>query len=249
MSGALILRHSAFNKGQGFTEEERTRLHIRGLVAPRVQTLELQVQRAWEQIQNIPLPLDKFVFMQELQNTNETVFYALLLSHLNELVPIVYTPVVGAGCQNYHKIFRRTRGMYLSLSDRGRLNEVVANWPERDVRVIVVTDGERILGLGDLGVNGMGIPVGKLVLYTACAGIHPRHVLPVTLDVGTNNEKLRQDPLYMGLNQPRLRGQEYDDFVKEALTALHNHFHVMFYSPLDKNYISSLTKFSFILLK
>jgi malate dehydrogenase (oxaloacetate-decarboxylating)(NADP+) len=219
-SGVELLHDPSLNKGTAFTAEERDALGLRGLLPPGVQTQENQVQRAMENFRKQPGPLEKYVFMVGLQDRNETLFYRLVLDHLDEMLPIIYTPTVGKACQEYGHIFRRPRGLFVSAEDRGRIASVLRNWPERDVRVIVVTDGERILGLGDLGSNGMGIPVGKLSLYTACAGVHPRSCLPVTLDVGTNRETLLEDPLYLGLRRRRLTGSAYDEIVEEFVEAV-----------------------------
>lgn len=218
-TGTELLHNPALNKGTGFTDAERDQLKLRGLLPPRVLTLEQHVSRAMENLRRKPNDLEKYIFMSSLQSRNETIYYRALLDHLDELMPIVYTPTVGLACEKYGEIFRHSRGIYLTLNDRGRVKEVLQNWPNKDVRVIVVTDGERILGLGDLGANGMGIPVGKLALYTTCAGIHPSWCLPVTLDVGTDNEKLRDDPLYIGTLQRRERGPAYDELVEEFIAA------------------------------
>jgi malate dehydrogenase (oxaloacetate-decarboxylating)(NADP+) len=218
-TGVDLLYNPTLNKGSAFTEEERDALGLRGLLPPHVHTQEEQVQRVMENSRRKPNDLEKYIHLVALQSRNETLFYRVVLDHIEEMMPIVYTPTVGQACQEYGHIFRRPRGMFISAADRGRVAEVLRNWPNSNVRVIVVTDGERILGLGDLGASGMGIPVGKLALYTACAGVHPSFCLPVTLDVGTENERLLNDPLYMGLRQRRLRGEAYDALVDEFLAA------------------------------
>ena len=219
-SGYQLLHDPVLNKGVAFTEQERDALGLRGLLPPRVSSQDEQVCRALENLRAKPSDLERYIFMIALQDRDETLFYRTLLDHLEELMPIIYTPTVGRACQEYGHIFRRPRGIFLSIRDAGRICQVLRNWPYRDVRVIVVTDGERILGLGDLGADGMGIPVGKLALYTACAGIDPSVCLPVTIDIGTNNEKLLKDPLYIGLQQRRIRGAAYDTFIDEFVTAV-----------------------------
>lgn len=217
LRGIDLLHDPELNKGTAFTEEERDALGLRGLLPTRVHRQEEQVQRVLENVRKKPTPLEKYVEMMALEDRNETLFYRVVMDHLEEMMPIIYTPTVGKACQVYGHIFRRPHGLFVSAEDRGRVREVLQNWPHRDVRVIVVTDGERILGLGDLGINGMGIPVGKLSLYTACAGIHPSQCLPVTLDVGTNREQLLKDPLYIGLRRRRLTGPDYDQLVDEFI--------------------------------
>jgi malate dehydrogenase (oxaloacetate-decarboxylating)(NADP+) len=218
-TGVDLLHNPVLNKGTAFTEKERDKLGLRGLLPPYVHTQEEQIMRVLENFHKKPNDLERYIHMIALQDRNETLFYRVVLDHVEEMMPIIYTPTVGQGCQEYGHIFRRPRGMYISAADRGRMTEILHNWPSQDVRIIVVTDGERILGLGDLGAFGMGIPVGKLSLYTACAGVHPAQCLPVTLDVGTDTERLLKDPLYIGIRQRRLRGQEYDDLVDEFMTA------------------------------
>jgi malate dehydrogenase (oxaloacetate-decarboxylating)(NADP+) len=223
-SGAALLRDPVLNKDGAFSEEEREILGLRGLLPARVQTMEEQVQRTLENFRRKPNDIEKYLFMIGIQDRNKTLFYRVVMDHLDEMMPIIYTPTVGQACLEYGHIFRRSRGIFISAKDRGRMPELLRNWPYRDIRIIVVTDGERILGLGDLGADGMGIPVGKLALYTACAGIHHSLSLPVTLDVGTENEALLNDPLYIGLKQRRLRGAAFDDFVEEFIVAVEEVF-------------------------
>ena len=208
------------NKGTAFTEAERREYGLEGLLPPAVTNIELQVARRHAEIANLDDDLQKYLVLSDLQARNETLFYAVLMSDPATYMPLVYTPTVGEACQKFAHIFREARGMYLPISARGRLREILGNWPEKDVRFIVVTDGERILGLGDLGAGGMGIPLGKLALYTACAGVPPQYCLPVVLDVGTNNQALLDDPLYLGLRQNRVRGDEYMAFVDEFVAAV-----------------------------
>ncbi len=223
-TGVALLRDPVLNKDAAFTEEEREILGIRGLLPARVQTMEEQVLRTLENFRGKPNDIEKYVFMISLQERNKTLFYRVVMDYIEEMMGIIYTPTVGQACLEYGHIFRRPRGIFISAKDRGRMPELLRNWPYQDIRIIVVTDGERILGLGDLGADGMGIPVGKLALYTACAGIHPSLSLPVTLDVGTENEDLLNDPLYIGLKQRRLRGAAYDDFLEEFIIAVEEVF-------------------------
>ena len=222
--GADLLHDPALNKGTAFPMEERDAFGLHGLLPPRVCTQEEQVERVMDNFRKQPNDLAKYVQLIALQDRNETLFYRVVLDHLEEMLPIIYTPTVGQACQEYGHIFRRSRGIFISSRDKGHMKEILRLWPVRDIRMIVVTDGERILGLGDLGANGMGIPVGKLSLYTACAGVNPRLTLPVTLDVGTNNDALRGDPLYLGLDQRRIRGEEYDALVDEFVWAVQEVF-------------------------
>jgi malate dehydrogenase (oxaloacetate-decarboxylating)(NADP+) len=217
--GSALLRDPKLNKGTAFTEPERDALGLRGLLPPHVGTQELQAQRVLENFHRLQTPLSKYILIESLQDRNEALFYRVIMENPDELMPIIYTPTVGLACQQYGHIYRRPRGMFISAADRGRIAQVMRNWPHRDTSMIVVTDGERILGLGDLGANGMGIPIGKLALYTALAGLHPWRCLPIVLDVGTNNEELLADPLYIGLRQKRLTGAAFDELVEEFIDA------------------------------
>jgi malate dehydrogenase (oxaloacetate-decarboxylating)(NADP+) len=218
--GVKILHDPVRNKGTAFTEAERDSLGLRGLLPPRVCSAAEQELRVLENIRNKTSDLERYLYLVALQDRNETLFYRVIMNHIEDLMPLIYTPTVGKACERFGHIYRRPRGLYISLQDRGRVQEILHNWPHADARIIVVTDGERILGLGDLGVAGMGIPIGKLSLYTACAGIHPTQCLPVTLDVGTNNEAFLNDPLYLGLERRRERGEAYDQLVAEFVTAV-----------------------------
>ena len=188
--GVDWLNNPVFNKGTAFTEAERNALGLRGLLPPHVQTMDQQARRVMENFRSKPNDIERYIQIVGLQDRNETLFYRVVMDNLEEMMPIIYTPTVGRACQEFGHIFRRSRGFYISSNDAGQVENILQNWPTHDVRVIVVTDGERILGLGDLGASGMGIPIGKLSLYTACAGIHPAQCLPVTIDIGTDNETL-----------------------------------------------------------
>ncbi|WP_109481460.1 NAD-dependent malic enzyme [Paraburkholderia sp. C35] len=218
--GYDVLHNPRLNQGSAFSLEQRKTYRLEGLLPPGVNTLELQIARTHAELAHLDNDLQRYLFLSDLQARNETLFYALLMSDPATYMPIVYTPTVGEACQKFDHVFRATRGMYIPIDARGRVKELLRNWPEADVRFIVVTDGERILGLGDLGVGGMGIPIGKLALYTACAGVPPMHCLPVTLDVGTNNVALLEDPLYLGLKHERVRGDAYHAFVDEFVDAV-----------------------------
>ncbi|KAI3411540.1 HTH myb-type domain-containing protein [Psidium guajava] len=219
-SGYSLLRCPHHNKGLAFSEKERDAHYLRGLLPPAVVSHDLQVKKMMHNIRQYQVPLQKYMAMMDLQEMNERLFYKLLIDNVEELLPVVYTPTVGEACQKYGSIFRRPQGLFISLKEKGRILEVLKNWPERSIQVIVVTDGERILGLGDLGCQGMGIPVGKLSLYTALGGVRPSACLPVTIDVGTNNEKLLNDEFYIGLRQRRATGQEYAELLHEFMTAV-----------------------------
>jgi malate dehydrogenase (oxaloacetate-decarboxylating)(NADP+) len=214
------LRNPRLNKGTAFTAAERRRWGLEGLLPPAVTNIGLQVARRRAEIAALPDDLQKYLVLSDLAARNETLFYAVLMSDPATYMPLVYTPTVGEACQKFAHIFRQAHGMFLPITARGRLRELVGNWPEEDVRFIVVTDGERILGLADLGDGGMAIPIGKLALYTACAGVPPQFCLPVVLDVGTNNQILLDDPLYQGLRQYRVRGDDYFAFVDEFVDAV-----------------------------
>lgn len=220
LSGPDMIENPLLNKSTAFTAEERDVFGLHGLLPDSVETLDEQVARRLAAVRALPADLDRFVFLRELQDTNETLYYALITRHLEELLPIIYTPTVGAGCQQYSRIFRRPRGLFLSLPNKGRLDEILANPRFDNVECIVVTDGERILGLGDLGAGGMGIPIGKLAIYSGCGGIDPATTLPITLDVGTDNAANLADPLYLGWQHARVRGQEYDDFIEAFVSAV-----------------------------
>jgi malate dehydrogenase (oxaloacetate-decarboxylating)(NADP+) len=222
--GVKILHDPVRNKGTAYTEAERDYLSLRGLLPPRVHTPAEQELRVLNNIREKPTDLERYLYLVSLQDRNETLFYRVIMNHIEEMMPLIYTPTVGKACQEFQHIFRQPRGFYVSMQDKGHVKEIMQNWPHRDAKIIVITDGERILGLGDLGADGMGIPIGKLSLYTACAGIHPTHCMPVMLDVGTNNETLLNDPLYNGLERKRQRGKEYDELVEEFITAANEVF-------------------------
>jgi malate dehydrogenase (oxaloacetate-decarboxylating) len=218
--GYRLLADPRFNKGTAFTEGERDAFGLHGLLPPRIATMGEQVSRRLAAFREFATDLERYAFLRDLQDTNETLFYGLLAQNLEELLPIVYTPTVGAGCRSFSRLFRKPRGLFLSLPRKGTIKQILANPLFDKTEVIVVTDGERILGLGDQGAGGMGIPIGKLALYTACGGIDPAATLPVLLDVGTDNAENLRDPLYVGWNHARVRGQEYDDFVEEFVAAV-----------------------------
>ena len=222
--GVKLIHNPVYNKGTAFTEYERRILGLRGLLPPVAISQDLQAERIMENIRKKSDDLEKYIYMVSLQDRNENLFYYVLQKHLEELMPIIYTPTVGKACQLFGHIYRRSRGLYISMEDKGHVKEILLNWPHKDVKVIVVTDGGRILGLGDLGVNGMGIPIGKLALYTACAGIDPTSCLPITVDVGTNNQPLLEDPLYLGHKHARISGETYIELFDEFIEAVQDVF-------------------------
>ncbi len=222
--GISLLRDPRLNKSTAFTEEEREALGLLGLIPEGVDSEDTQIARVLLQLGQKPTDLEKYIFLSQLQDMDETLFFRLLMSNPAQFLPLVYTPTVGEACLQFGHIMRRPKGLYVSIRRMGRIREVLRNWPERDVRFIVVTSGQRILGLGDLGANGMGIPIGKLALYTACAGVPPQHTLPVLLDTGTNNDTLLRDPLYLGLRQPRPDAARLDAFVEEFIDAVQLEF-------------------------
>ena len=217
--GVKILHDPVRNKGTAFTEAERDALKLRGLLPTRVHSMAEQELRVLGNVRDKATDLERYLYMIALQDRNEHLFYRVVMNNIKEMMPILYTPTVGLACQEFQHIYRTSRGFYVSLNDRGNIRNILKNWPHQDARIIVVTDGERILGLGDLGADGMGIPIGKLSLYTACAGIHPTQCMPVMLDVGTDNERLLNDPLYNGLERHRERGPLYDELVEEFISA------------------------------
>ena len=221
--GMALLRDPLLNKGTAFTEQERDSLGLRGLLPAHVLSMEAQADRVMTNLRSLPDDLQKYIVLNALHDRNEALFFRVVCDNIDEIQPLIYTPTVGLACQRFGHIFQRPRGLFISVNDRGRIAELMANWPY-PAKLIVVTDGERILGLGDLGANGMGIPVGKLSLYSACAGVHPELCLPVMLDVGTNNEALLNDPYYIGLRQKRLSGDVYDELVDEFVTAARETF-------------------------
>jgi malate dehydrogenase (oxaloacetate-decarboxylating)(NADP+) len=222
--GYALLRNPHTNKGTAFSDEERRNLGVEGLLPPVPTSLDHQIARIHTQLAMLDNDLQKYLFLSDLQARNETLYYAVLMSDPAGFMPLVYTPTVGEASQKFDHIFHAARGVYVPISARGRVKQLLSNWPEKDVRFIVVTDGERILGLGDLGVGGMGIPIGKLALYTACAGVPPELCLPITIDVGTNNAALLEDPLYLGLRQSRVRGEPYYAFIDEFVEAIQELF-------------------------
>ena len=219
-AGPALLETPLLNKGSAFSVEERMFFNLEGLLPEAIETIEEQTERAYQQYQKFDNDMNKHIFLRNIQDTNETLFYRLVENHISEMMPIIYTPTVGAACEDFSNIYRRGRGLFISYPNRDRIEDMLNNASRHNVKVIVVTDGERILGLGDQGIGGMGIPIGKLSLYTACGGISPAYTLPVVLDVGTNNPQRLSDPMYMGWRHPRISGKEYDEFVDEFIQAV-----------------------------
>lgn len=219
-AGFTLLELPLLNKGSAFTEEERSNFNLHGLLPHVIETIEEQHQRSYQQYVAFNEDINKHIYLRNIQDTNETLFYHLIENHLSEMMPIIYTPTVGEACQRFSDIYRRHRGVFISYPDREHIDDILQNINKNNVKVIVITDGERILGLGDQGIGGMGIPIGKLSLYTACGGISPAYTLPITIDVGTNNPQLLNDPIYLGWNQPRISGEEYYNFVDDVLTGI-----------------------------
>jgi malate dehydrogenase (oxaloacetate-decarboxylating) len=219
-----LISNAVLNKGMAFTEDERISFGLLGVLPARYMNLDMQEQRSYEALTSKPSDIEKYIYLRDLQDSNETLFYRLLTNHLEELMPLVYTPTVGLGCQRFSHIYRRPRGLFITYPDRDRIDHILSNHRFDLVKVIVVSDGERILGLGDQGAGGMGIPIGKLALYTGCAGIHPTATLPILLDAGTNNPELLNDPLYIGWQHERIRGKEYEDFIELFVSAVKKRF-------------------------
>ncbi|APG19367.1 NAD-dependent malic enzyme [Kosakonia radicincitans] len=219
-NGAVLLENPLLNKGLAFTEDERLAFNLYGLLPHNVETIEEQTARAWQQFCHFKKDISRHVYLRNIQDTNETLFYNLLRCHMQETLPIIYTPTVGEACEHFSEIYRRARGLFISWPDRHRIDEMLQSFSRNDIRVIVVTDGERILGLGDQGIGGMGIPIGKLSLYTACGGIDPASTLPIMLDVGTNNSQHLENPLYMGWRHPRISDEDYIEFMDMFVEAI-----------------------------
>ena len=222
--GFDVLRDKRLNRSIAFGRKDRDRLGLTGLLPYRVATDRQMVHRIMVNLERLPRDIDRYMLLSTLQERNERLFYQTVIEHIDRILPLIYTPTVGEACKEFSHIAREPKGFFITPDDRGTIRRIMANWPARNIRVIVVTDGQRILGLGDLGANGMGIPVGKLALYTACAGIHPEACLPVTLDVGTNNEELRNDVLYLGYPRPRLEGHQYFALIEEFVTAVRSRY-------------------------
>ena len=246
LTGFQVLNSSSLNKGTAFTAEERKDYKLRGLLPPKIASLDIQLERNLKNLRRRKDDIDKYTFLSALQSRNEALFYRLIIDNIEEMMPLIYTPTVGQACKEYAHLYRRPRGMYITAEDKGEIKEVLENWPYHDIKVIVVTDGERILGLGDLGANGIGIPIGKLALYVAWAVITPHQCLPIMLDVGTNNVEYLHDPFYLGLTQSRITGDAYNEFVDEFIQAVKEVFPqalIQFEDFLTPNAYSLLNKY------
>ena len=219
-AGPALLETPLLNKGSAFSPEERDSFNLTGLLPHTIETIEEQSLRAYHQLSSFTDDMDKHIYLRNIQDTNETLFHHLIDQHIEEVMPLIYTPTVGQACEKFSQIYRRKRGIFISYPERHKIDDMLQNATKQKVKVIVVTDGERILGLGDQGIGGMGIPIGKLSLYTACGGISPAYCLPVLLDVGTNNQQLLDDPMYMGWRNPRISGEEYNEFVDLFIQAV-----------------------------
>ena len=220
LRGYDVLHNAAHNKSTAFSLEDREELGLRGLLPHAVCNLEVHQTRVLNNMRRKAYDIEKYIFLSGLQDRNEKLFYRTVIDNIEEIMPLIYTPTVGQACKEFAHIFRRPQGFYITPDDKGHIREMLNNWPEDEIKVIVVTDGQRILGLGDLGTNGMGIPIGKLALYTACAGIHPHQCLPVMFDVGTNNEEILNDPLYLGYPHKRVEGEAYLELMEEFVAAI-----------------------------
>lgn len=245
-AGNTLLELPLLNKGSAFSEDERTRFNLHGLIPHVIETIEEQSQRSYQQYSAFHDAINKHIYLRNIQDTNETLFFRLIEDHLAEMIPIIYTPTVGEACQQFSDIYRRHRGVFISYPDREHIDDILQNVNRKNVKVIVITDGERILGLGDQGIGGMGIPIGKLSLYTACGGISPAYTLPITIDVGTNNQQLLNDPIYMGWRQPRISGDEYYSFVDEVIRGIRRRWPkalIQFEDFAQKNAMPLLNKY------
>lgn len=245
-AGNTLLELPLLNKGSAFSEDERTRFNLHGLIPHVIETIEEQSQRSYQQYSAFHDAINKHIYLRNIQDTNETLFFRLIEDHLAEMMPIIYTPTVGEACQQFSDIYRRHRGVFISYPDREHIDDILQNVNRKNVKVIVITDGERILGLGDQGIGGMGIPIGKLSLYTACGGISPAYTLPITIDVGTNNQQLLNDPIYMGWRQPRISGDEYYNFVDEVIRGIRRRWPkalIQFEDFAQKNAMPLLNKY------
>ncbi len=220
IAGPALLETALLNKGSAFSSEERDSFNLTGLLPHNIETIEEQSLRAYHQLRSFTSDMDKHIYLRNIQDTNETLFHHLIEQHIEEVMPLIYTPTVGQACEKFSQIYRRKRGLFISYPERHKIDDMLQNATKQNVKVIVVTDGERILGLGDQGIGGMGIPIGKLALYTACGGISPAYCLPILLDVGTNNQQLLDDPMYMGWRNPRISGEEYNEFVDLFIQAV-----------------------------